>query len=257
MVNTERAPTPDQNQAGSARSVDTRLIAQIAHDLRTPLASIRLDFDLLSDEEAMAKMRQNPKQHTRLIRNLGRALERMEQQITDLLDIGDLQGGKVTLRIESIDPMALIANACEKTAFLAEGRDQLVELQIGSGVTVINGDRERLEQVLINLLSYLMRVTPINSTLTIEAKVESGEFQLAIKGGGRQVSFEERETLFEPFFRLRDDVGQVQDSGLGLAIASALLKLHGGSVWLESPVSGGNTFRVSLPVEHDNESSDS
>lgn len=254
MVETERALDSDGNQAKPALRVDTRLIAQIAHDLRTPLASIRLDFDLLSDKEAMAKMRSDPRQHERLILNLGRALGRMEQQITDLLDIGDLQGGQVTLRIEPIDPTELIASACERTAILAEQRDQLVELQLGSSVTVIDGDRERLEQVMVNLLSYLLRVTPIDSTLTIEADIEADEFKLAIKGGGRQVSFEERESLFEPFFRLRDEVGQIQDSGLGLAIASALVQLHGGSVWLESPVGGGNTFRVSLPVEHDYES---
>ncbi len=253
MVNTERAFESDENRTASPRKVDTRLIAQIAHDLRTPLASIRLDFDLLSDEEAMAKMRLNPKQHERLIHNMGRALDRMEQQIADLLDIGELQAGKVSLRLEPIDPTDLIAGACEKTAGLAERRDQLVELQLDSSVTVIDGDKARLEQVLINLLSYLMRVTPIDSTLTVEAKTEIDELQIAIKGGGRQVSFEERETLFEPFFTLRDEVGQVQDSGLGLAIASALLQLHGGSVWLESPISGGNTFRVSLPVERENE----
>lgn len=255
MVDTERTLDSERNRTDPARVVvDTRLIAQIAHDLRTPLASIRLDFDLLSDEEAMAKMRSNPRQHERLILNLGRALERMEQQITDLLDIGDLQSGQVTLRIERIDPTELIASACERTAILAERRNQLVELQLDSSVTVIDGDRQRLEQVMVNLLSYLMRVTPVDSTLTIKAEVEIGELQLAIKGGGRQVSFEERESLFEPFFRLRNEVGQLQDSGLGLAIARALLELHGGTVWLESPVSGGNTFRVSLPLEHDYES---
>ena len=254
MVETERALSPDGDQARPTWRVDTRMITQIAHDLRTPLASIRLDFDLLNDKEAMAKMRTDPRQHERLILNLGRALGRMEQQITDLLDIGDLQGGQVALKIEPINPTELIANACERTAILAEGRDQLVELRLGSGDTLIDGDKSRLEQVLINLLSYLMLVTPIDSTLTIEADIEAGEFRLAIMGGGRQVGFEERESLFEPFFRIQDDLGQVQDSGLGLAIASAILELHGGSVWLESPASGGNTFRVSLPVEHDYES---
>ncbi|MCH7740403.1 MAG: hypothetical protein IIC93_09685 [Chloroflexi bacterium] len=97
MVDTERTLDSEGNRTDPARVVDTRLIAQIAHDLRTPLASIRLDFDLLSDEEAMAKMRSNPRQRERLILNLGRALERMEQQITDLLDIGDLQSGQVNV----------------------------------------------------------------------------------------------------------------------------------------------------------------
>ena len=125
MVETERALSPDGDQARPTWRVDTRMITQIAHDLRTPLASIRLDFDLLSDKEAMAKMRTDPRQHERLILNLGRALGRMEQQITDLLDIGDLQGGQVALKIEPINPTELIANACERTAILAEGRDQL------------------------------------------------------------------------------------------------------------------------------------
>lgn len=254
MVDTERALQSDKNQNRSPRVVDTRLIGQIAHDLRTPLASIRLDFDLLSDEEAMAKMQANPKQHKRLIQNLRRALDKMEQQITDLLDIGDLQAGQITLQFQQISPAEIVAAACERTAILAEGRDQLIELQLDPDVTVIDGDRDRLVQVLVNLLSYLMRVTPVDSTLTVKVELERDELQIAIKGGGRQVSFEERESLFEPFFRLRNEVGQVQDSGLGLAIARALLELHGGSVWLESPVSGGNTFRVSLPVEHDYES---
>ncbi|MEE9269979.1 MAG: HAMP domain-containing sensor histidine kinase [Candidatus Krumholzibacteria bacterium] len=257
MVDTERALESDGNRASPARVVDTHLIGQIVHDLRSPLASIRLDFELLSDKEAMAKMRADPRQHERLILNLGRALGRMERQITDLLDIGNLQAGQLTLRFEQINPAELIASACEQTAVLAERRDQLVELQLGSSVTVFDGDKKRLEQVLVNLLSYLMQVTPVDSTLTIEAEVESDEFQFAIKGGGKQVPVEERESLFEPFFKLRAEVGHVQESGLGLAIAREIIALHGGSVWLESTESGGNTFRVSLPVEHDYESPDS
>ena len=91
----------------------------------------------------------------------------------------------------------------------------------------------------------LLRSIPLGTPICcIEMKPEKGA-QLARKAS--------RESLFEPFFRLRNEVGQIQDSGLGLAIARSLLELHGGTVWLESPVSGGNTFRVSLPVEHDYE----
>ena len=255
MVDMERAL--DSGEVGPAPTppIDARLIGQIAHELRTPLASLRVAYEFLTDPTAIAALAAKPKQRDRLMTNMGRSIERLEQQVTDLLDIGYLQANNLTLKMTAVSPIELIASACEKTSVLSNRRNQFVNIKLGDNVPVIQADHDRLEQVMVYLLSYLMRVTPVGETLTAIAETGSGELHLAIQGGGRQVSFDERERLFEPFFRLRGEGGQVQDSGLGLAIARSLVQLHGGRVWLESPVNGGNTFRLSLPIGEANASS--
>ncbi|NQW18039.1 MAG: HAMP domain-containing histidine kinase [Chloroflexi bacterium] len=252
MVNMERALESGEVGPAPTPPIDARLIGQIAHELRTPLASLRVAYELFTDKSAIDALAANPKQKDRLMNNMGRSIDRLEQQVSDLLDIGYLQSNSLTLKLTSVSAVALIASACERTSGLSERRSQFVDIKLGDDVPDILADHDRMEQVMVYLLSYLMRVTPVGETLSAVAVAESGMLNLALKGGGRQISFDERERLFEPFFRLRGEGGQVQDSGLGLAISRSLVELHGGRVWLESPVNGGNTFQLSLPIGEDN-----
>jgi signal transduction histidine kinase len=128
----------------------------------------------------------------------------------------------------AVSPIELIPFACEKTSVLSDKRNHFVNIKLGDNVPDVQADHDRLEQVIVYLLSYLMRVTPVGETLIAIAETGPGELNLAIQSGGKQISFDERERLFEPFFRLRGEGGQVQDSGLGLAIARSLVQLHGG-----------------------------
>ena len=256
MVDMERAL--DTGEVGPAPTppIDARLIGQITHELRTPLASLRVAYELITDPTAMAALVAKPKQKDRLMTNMGRSIERLEQQVTDPLDIGYLQANNLSLKMTAVSPIELIASVCEKISVLSDRTNHFVNIKLGDNVLDVQADHDRLEQVIVYLLSYLMRVPPVGETLTAIAEIGSGELHLATQGGGRQVSFDEREHLFEPFFRLRGKGRQVQDSALGLAIARSLVQLHGGRVWLESPVTGGKTFRLSLPIGEANASPD-
>jgi len=183
MVDMERAL--DSGEVGPAPTppIDARLIGQIAHELRTPLASLRVAYELLTDPTAIAALAAKPKQRDRLMTNMGRSIERPEQQVTDLLDIGYLQANNLTLKMTAVSPIELIASACEKTSVLSNRRNQFVNIKLGDNVPDIQADHDRLEQVMVYLLSYLMRVTPVGETLTAIAETGSGELHLAIQGG--------------------------------------------------------------------------
>ena len=201
----------DSGEVGPAPTppIDARLIGQITHELRTPLASLRVTDELITDPTARAALAAKPKQKDPLMTNMGRSIERLEQQVTDLLDISYLQANNLLLKMTAVSPIELIASACEKISVLSDRTNQFVNIKLGDNVPDVQADHDRLEQAIVYLLSYLIRVTPVGETLTAIAETGSGELHLAIQGGGKQVSFDERERLFEPFFRLRGEGGQV------------------------------------------------
>ncbi|GEM_PF-3440030 len=92
--------------------------------------------------------------------------------MTDLLDIGYLQANNLTLKLTSVSPIELIASACEKTSVLSDRRNQFVNIKLGDNVPDVEADHDRLEQVIVYLLSYLMRVTPVGETLTAQADTD-------------------------------------------------------------------------------------
>ena len=234
--------------------LDARLIATIAHELRTPISSLRVAFDLINDESSKRAMQANPQQYRRLMYNMGRSLDKIERQVADLLDIGYLQSQNLTLQYSSVRPTELIATAIEQTSQLASGRDQTVDVDLSADVPDFQGDEERLAQVLVNLLSHSIRTAPVGSTISLTVSPESDTVAFAIADTGRTVPEEDRERLFKPFYRLLDDESEVADTGLGLAIARSLVDLHRGRVWLDSPTGQGNVFHITLPVSNADES---
>ena len=98
MVNMERALESTESGPAPTPPIDARLIGQIAHELRTPLSSLRVAYDLFSDDVALKALAANPKQKDRLMANMGRSIERLEHQVSDLLDIGYMQANRLSLR---------------------------------------------------------------------------------------------------------------------------------------------------------------
>jgi signal transduction histidine kinase len=113
-----------------------------------------------------------------------------------------------------------------------------------SGVMVLV-DRLRFEQVLINLLSNAQRYSPGGGCISIGHETVGGEEVLSVTDSGPGVPDEDRELIFEPFYR-----GDRSGLGLGLAIAKSIVELHGGRIWVEASPTGGSTFAVALPRQH-------
>ncbi len=125
---------------------------------------------------------------------------------------------------------------------LVAAKRQKLEVRLAVPDTILLVDRLRFEQVLINLLSNAQRYTPAGGLIEVTSRTVNGEVIVTVTDSGPGVAQEDRERIFEPFYR-----GDRSGLGLGLAIAKSLVELHNGHIWVENPGHGGSSFSVAVP----------
>jgi two-component system phosphate regulon sensor histidine kinase PhoR len=205
------------------------LLSIVSHDLRTPLTSLKGFVEVLlgGEYDSTEKLRE-------YLSILDSEADRMISLINDLLDLGRLESGKLTLNMEQVqlDEMAAYAVrsmeglAAQKSVTLAfDGR--------GAGSLRVNADRRRILQVLVNLLSNAIQFTPEGSVVEMIVRREEGSVLVEVLDEGPGVPPEERELIFEKYHQTEGaSKGRGKGSGLGLAIVKKIVDLHGGTVSL-------------------------
>jgi heavy metal sensor kinase len=216
-----------------------RFSADAAHEIRTPLAIIRGELEFL------AAQRHSPELQAVLGSILDEAdrLSDMVEKLAMLSRMDSLWGKHahaefdlVALACETMDQMRLLAD---------EKRITLAPL-MGDPVTVA-GDRNRLKQVLVNLIDNAIKYTPEGGRVAVEVKSHANRAQLTVTDTGIGVAPEHREKIFDRFYRVSTDRGET-GSGLGLSIAKSICNAHGGTIVVDSAPGSGSTFRIELPL---------
>jgi len=216
-----------------------RFVADASHELRTPLAAVRAYAELFARGAA-----ERPDDLERSMKGISRESERMSVLVEDLLLLAHLDEGRPLER----EPVALdevVAEAVETARTLEPGRPVVTEL----APAVVEGDRDRLRQVVDNLLSNVRSHTPADAPLRIGLARADGTAVLTVADTGPGMDAEQVAHVFERFYRA--DPSRARSSGgagLGLAIVAAVVEAHGGSVDAESVPGGGTTLRVRLPL---------
>jgi signal transduction histidine kinase len=228
-------------RAGRARD---EMVAVVSHDLRNPLGSI-----LLSTASAMNLELTDPKaprvrKHLATIR---RSAERMTQLIDDLVDFDAVTGGQLTVARSRCDAAAVVAAAAGMLASLAEERGVRVATSSDAGVS-IDGDRDRLVQAMVHLLSNAITVTEPGGLITAGAEARGGEVLFFVSDSGPGIGAEELPDVFDRYGRRNTSRSHYKGSGLGLTIARGIVEAHGGRIWAESRVGAGSTFYFALPA---------
>jgi signal transduction histidine kinase len=224
------------------------MTADIAHELRTPLAVIRGNLEAMLDGVYPLDT-----EHLRPALNQVNLLTRL---VEDLRTLALAEAGQLTLARRPMDLNTLITNVL--TSFEAQASSQLVTLRpaLMGGLPSINLDPDRIQQTIAILISNALRYTPPNGTITVSTRRESERVS------GEQVSVEVTDTgsgipaadlphVFERFYRA--DKSRSRESGgtgLGLAIARSIVEAHGGSIGVTSQPGRGTTMKVQLPVDH-------
>lgn len=229
--------------AASLESTERRrlqLVGDVAHELRTPLAT--LDGYLEGLEDGVIKP--TPPTWT-LLRGETARLTRI---VNDLQDLWRAEANQLVLKVEPVDATALVSAAITRHRAPAAERRITLRLEVDPGVPTVSADRDRLVQVLDNLLSNAVRYTADGTVVTVRVRGADNTVTLSVADQGRGFSDEERERLFERFYRAdRSRSRAFGGSGIGLAIAKALVELMGGRIWAESQGPGnGATFNVTL-----------
>jgi signal transduction histidine kinase len=218
------------------------MIADVAHELRTPVANIRGYLELMVDGVLEPDISTLESLHGEAVL-LSRIVE-------DLQDLELMEAGKLKLSRLRIDPGEVIEKAVTATQPLAAEKEVNLKSALPADLPAIEADPERLGQVLRNLLSNAITHTPAGGRVDVEARRRSGEIEVCVRDTGPGISEEHLPHIFERFYRAdqsrRRSTG---GAGLGLAIVKELVEMHGGHVRAESTPGHGASFFITLPVQ--------
>jgi PAS domain S-box-containing protein len=214
----------------------------VAHDLRNPLGGVLLNIERLE----MHPLCKAPGLQ-RIIASMARQAQRMDNLIQDLLDVARIQAGALTLRRERFDLASCIRQVVDTQRALASAAAMRIDVQVGEEAISVLADRDRLAQVLENLIGNAIKFSPGAERIVVGARVEAGEVIGFVKDFGKGVSPEDLPHLFERFWQA--PAASKRGTGLGLAIVAGIIEAHGGRAWAESVVGEGTTVLFAIPLE--------
>ncbi|WP_119157916.1 ATP-binding protein [Caldimonas tepidiphila] len=218
-------------------------LAMLAHELRNPLAPIT------SAAHVLASTRLDTQRAPALAAIISRQAKHMTALVDDLLDVSRVTRGLVALDKQAVEAKAVIASAVEQVRPLLEKKGHELSLHISSESAVIDGDRDRLVQIVSNLLNNAARYTPSGGHVRVALDVQPDVVEISVVDNGSGMSQELIDQCFELFTQGERSADRTEGGlGIGLALVRSLVALHGGSVEARSEGSGrGSTFTVTLP----------
>ncbi|MBO8171036.1 MAG: GAF domain-containing protein [Bacillaceae bacterium] len=218
------------------------LIASLSHELRTPITSIMGSIDILKKEIVGTV---NPQQR-QLLDMADRATEKLLTRVNELLDFSKLEQGKIRLVPRKTDYRALVEETVELVMPLFKKKNQSVNVRMDIENPQICLDRQRIQQVLFNLLSNAHKFTPEAGHISIHVYRDQTSVITEVADTGSGISEQEQTNIFEKFYQAHY---QKDGSGLGLAISKEFIELHNGEIWVTSQEGKGSRFSYSLPTE--------
>lgn len=244
IVGTVSIPT-DAAKLKQVEQMQQEFIANMTHELRSPLTSIKAALELMSRDAAKEEAGRG------ILNTAIRNTERLNSIITDILDFSKLQSGKLIFHKESADASEVAKEAVESMKAWATSKGVNLTVACEPGVQNIYADKRRTVQVLINLISNSIKFTPQGGTIEVSAdagkEALSGYSFLSVKDTGCGIKKEDQAKVFEKFVQVAAGE-KVGGTGLGLSITKAMVIMQGGRITLESEPGRGTTFRVAMPI---------
>jgi signal transduction histidine kinase/DNA-binding response OmpR family regulator len=245
--------------AEEADAAKSAFLSTVSHELRTPLTSVlgfakiikrRLEeriFPLVqTDEKKVRQTIQQVEENLRVVVSEG---ERLTKLIDDVLDLAKIEAGKLEWHMESVSMGDIIDRATAATASLFEQKGLRMVREVDDGLPHITGDRDRLIQVVINLISNAVKFTDTGS-VTCLAEQRDGDIVVSVIDTGLGIAPSDQPKVFERFKQVGDTLtDKPKGTGLGLPICKEIVEHHRGHIWVESAIGRGSTFSFSLPIE--------
>jgi signal transduction histidine kinase len=241
-------------QVKAANEAKSEFVSMVSHELKTPMTSMQGYTDLM-----LSGMTGDlTKQQSRFLEKIMANLSRMQRQIRDLTDISRIETGRLMMVREPTDFANVISETLQTVQGPCDNKEIQLHLDLPSTLPPVMADKERLVQVLTNLISNACKYSPPQTevTLTLQsARMEgpNGEDPAAmvvcsVEDQGYGISAADQEKLFTKFFRADDpNIRKAPGTGLGLSITKGIVELHNGRIWVESEVGRGATFHFAIP----------
>jgi len=220
-----------------------RFIDTLSHELKTPLTSIIAAAGLLAEELQTTA----DESHQKLIQTIIHNANTLETRLAELLDIVKTGSGKLQLQFEPVDIKSLVLGTCMQISPLLRGKGQKLKTDLPSSLPIIQGDGQRLEQVLLNLMNNATKFTPEGGNISVRVRKQDTGLVIEVQDDGIGIAKEQQSRLFKPYSRLSADRQRHPGLGLGLALSKQVVELHGGRIWVDSEPGKGSTFSFFLP----------
>ncbi len=215
------------------------LVAAASHDLRTPLASLRLLVEAIDDGVA-------GEDRDRYLAEVRTHVAVLSDLIDDLFELSRIEAGDISWTMRQVEIGDLIGDTVAAFRIFAEERGIRLAAELPDGRVVAAADAEKVQRVLFNLIQNAIRHTPADGSVTVRAKGGPDGVEVEVADSGEGIPLGEGERVFEAFYRGDGSRGE-DGAGLGLAISRAIVEAHGGRIWLEDG-DPGTRVRFTLPA---------
>jgi signal transduction histidine kinase len=221
-------------------------VSHVSHELRTPLTAIKGAVDLMLREMAGPLTEKQIHYLTRLRSNT----QHLAGLINDLLDLAKIESGRIEVKSSRVPLSGLVHEVVEALRPVATEKVIALEATLREPSILVWGDRDKINQVLTNLIGNAIKFTPVQGRVTVSASRNGEEnVQVSVSDSGPGIPPAEKEKIFAKFYQIAEANGEnSKGTGLGLAISKALVELHGGKIWVESEKDRGSTFYFTLPL---------
>lgn len=218
----------------------TNFIATVSHELKTPIASIKLSLQLLQNTKT-GVMNEDQNQ---LVEGIKEDSQRLLKITSELLNLSQLETGNIQLNIEKSNPYTIVNYAIEAVKVQAEQKQIKIIIQADENLTDVKADNEKTGWVLINYLSNAINYSSENSSIYIKLKKENDQIVFQVKDSGKGIDARYKDKVFDKYFQIPGS--KKSGTGLGLAISKEFIEAQNGTVGVESELGLGSTFYFKL-----------
>jgi signal transduction histidine kinase len=241
FIETERA----REQAERSDKVKSAFLASMSHELRTPLNAI-INFTRYVAKGSLGAVNE---QQIETLNEVVDSARHLLNLINDVLDMSKIEAGSLKLFVEDNIELQPIVDSVASTgkSLLAE-KPVTIQVEMADNLPKIRGDRQRIMQILLNIMSNACKFTE-DGSIQVRTSLQNGDVVFAITDTGPGISTEDMASVFEAFKQTHSGLRQGGGTGLGMPISKNLAEAHGGRLWVESQPDKGATFFVALPVK--------
>jgi signal transduction histidine kinase len=222
----------EEKRRDAADAARRNLVASISHDLRTPLAALRLMLAAIEDGVVDDATRD------RYLKTMHTHVEALGSMVDDLFELSRLEAGDLDWSIRQVELRELVDEAVAAMRVEGEAKGVAVAAELQPLPRPARADPERLQRVLFNLIQNAIRHTPTDGSVTVRAEPAGDWVEIEVADTGAGIPLEDRERLFEPFVRGATRDERDAGAGLGLALSRAIVEAHGGKIWLADSETG-------------------
>ena len=233
----------DLTELKSLQTMRRELVGNISHELRTPLGGIKAIVETLQDGAISDK-----KVAGDFLSSIDTEVDRMMQMVTELTELSRIESGRGDLKPEMVNLNLLAEDVIARFKPQAERKSVAMSADLSTDIPLVQADKDRIYQVITNLVHNAIKFTPQNGKVNISAELSENSVLMKVSDTGIGISAEDLPRIFERFYKA-DKARAGEGAGLGLAIAKHVIQAHGGNIWVESEEGKGSTFFFTLPLK--------